>query len=92
MKGPYISVSCEDDLLRAAYASSPWILRLLQISLPRFLVPRELRQQYRDFVARLTPGELVLPFQFNQMSLAMRKGFVVVKDRRPLRVWITELS
>ena len=91
-KHPYYTLRNEEDLLNAAYESAPWVFRFLRISLPAFLVRKDLRDEYKDFTSRLQPKERVWPFHFNQWSLAMRKGFLVVKDGKPDRVWITELS
>lgn len=89
---PYYTVETDEDLLGAAYDSAPWIFKALRISLPAFLVRRELRKYYQDYKAKLDPEERIWPFHFNQMSLAMRRGFVVVRDGKPDRVWVTEMS
>jgi hypothetical protein len=91
-KYPYHPLRSEADLLEAAYASTPWVLRTLGVSLPALLVPRSLREQYRHFVAQLNPGELVWPFHFNECSLAYRKGYLVVRNGEPVRAWVIELS
>jgi hypothetical protein len=86
------TLKTEADLLEGAYESTPWILRALGISLPAFLVHHDLREQYKDFISKLERRERVWPFHLNRESLAMRKGFLVVEDGRPVRVWITEMS
>jgi hypothetical protein len=91
-KYPYHALRFEADLLEAAYASTPWVLRALGVSLPALLVPQSLRDQYRRFVGQLSPGELVWPFHFNEWSSAYRKGYLVVKNGLPIRAWVTELS
>ena len=91
-KHPYFTLRSEVDLLSAAYQSVPWLYRTLGISLPSIFVRRELRNAFRDFKNKLKPRERVWPFHFNQCSLAMRKGFLVVKNGKPIRAWVTELS
>jgi hypothetical protein len=91
-KYPYHPMRSEADLLKAAYASTPWVLRFLRISLPVFFVPRSLRDRYRHFLSQLDPEEVVWPFHFNEWSLAYRKGYLVVRNNQPVRVWVTELS
>jgi hypothetical protein len=86
------TLKTEADLLKAAYESTPWILRALRISLPAFLVRQDLREQYQDFKSKLERRARIWPFHFNQGTLAMRKGFLVVTDGQPDRVWITEMS
>jgi len=89
---PYHEIRSEADLLAAAYVTAPWIYRVLPISLPAVFVEKRLRDQYKDFKSKLGPRERVWPFHFNQWSLAMRKGFLVVKEGKPERAWVTELS
>lgn len=89
---PRFKLESEEDLLNAAFASAPKMLRWLRISLPSFLVRRKLEQDYHKFAQRLEPGDRVLPFHFNKWTLAMRKGFLIVRDGKPHDVWITEMS
>ncbi len=91
-KKPYFHLRTQEDLLAAAYRSAPLMLRLFRISLPAFLVRKEHREPYRDFKSKLGPGEIAWPFCFNQNSLAMRRGFLVVKCGKPDRVWVTTMS
>lgn len=91
-KYPYHVLRNEEDLLRAAYESAPWILKVLRVSLPSWLVHRDLRNSYRQFLKELQPGDYVCPFHFNRYSLAMRQGFLIIRSGQPLRVWITALS
>jgi hypothetical protein len=34
----------------------------------------------------LEPGDLIWPFEFNRMTMAYRKGYVVIRNQKPIDV------
>lgn len=88
---PYFALHTKDDLLNAAFQTAPAVFRLLHLSVPRWWV----RSRYpvpSSSLAALDRGASLWPFTFNRFSSAMRTGFLVVRDGRPVDVLLTALS
>jgi hypothetical protein len=90
----FYSVKNRQDLLEAAIASTPFLYRWLGISVPLSRLDRELgaSRDWKNLRDSLRPTDKIWPFHFNKNTLAMRKGFLIVRDRKPFEAIVTELS
>ena len=90
----YYKMSNLDDLMQAAFRSAPWHFRLLGLSLPSATVEAQCAgiPEWEELKTELKPDDKLWPFHFNRNTLAMRKGFLVVRHGKPHGVVVTELS
>jgi hypothetical protein len=90
----YFQLSCDADLESAALASVPLSFRIFRFSLPVSSVDRKLRGQPKWELLKpgLQAGDKLWPFEFNRNTLAMRKGFILLRRGKVHSVLVTELS
>jgi hypothetical protein len=81
-------------LLAAAYASAPRFFRWFGLSLPRarFRISVPTTDEAQRINEALDRGAKVWPFSFNECSLAMRQGYVLVSAGQPQEVILTCVS
>jgi hypothetical protein len=84
----YVSWSNEEEFLRAAARNAPWRYRLFRWSIP--IEQLDARHpgfdQWLAVKSILEPGDLIWPFEFNRMTMAYRKGYVVIRNQKPIDV------
>ncbi|WP_265592621.1 hypothetical protein [Verrucomicrobium sp. BvORR034] len=88
---PYFALRSADDLLQAAYQSTPALCRYWHLHVPRWWI-RIKHPELSPAIARLSPRDRLWPFVFNRSTLSMRRGYVVVRDGHPIDAIITEMS
>ena len=94
-RSPHYSTRTPQELLDAAFHSAPWYFRWLPISLSASEIEAFIdRSSSSHDVAKaeLKEGAKVWPFVVNENTLAMRKGYVLVRGGRPRAVVLTEIS
>ena len=88
----YVRLDCTEAMfwLQAA-RHAPLLYRLFRRTVP----VAQLDSQFDDFAAwlevkrQLAPDDLIWPFVFNQDTLAMRQGYVVVRSGKPITGFVT---
>lgn len=94
-RAPYYRVTSEPELLAAAYRAAPRAFRWLGLSLRRARF-QALAGRSRGIIGRtceeLERGAKVWPFVFNENSLALRKGYVLVRAGAARAAILTEVS
>jgi len=90
----YIAIGSEEELKSAAAKHAPLAFRALNLSMPIALVERRLRasKEWESWKKDRRSGDRVWPFMVNRGSMAMRRGFVIVRAGVPLQVILTEVS
>ena len=93
-RGQLIAIETRADLLAAAYASAPFFFRWFGLSLARaqFRIDSPTTDEAHRLNKELNLGAKVWPFSFNECSLAMRQGYLLVRDGQPQEVIITCVS
>jgi hypothetical protein len=94
-RAPYFVVRTEQDLLCAAFRSAPWYFRWFRLSRSREtirLILENPRLSDELALSELKRGAKVWPFVFNEYTLAMRRGYVLVRDGKARAAILTEVS
>jgi hypothetical protein len=90
----YVAIRSSQDLLDAAFLSIPLVYRLLPVS-KRFSVLNSQLGNHPDWIAWRKvrqPTDRIAPFKFNMNTLAMRRGFVIIRDNKAYQAIVTALS
>jgi len=89
-----IKLTSERDLLAAAFRTAELRYRILGMSLKISKMDDQCNGQdgWKEFRETLAPNDKIWPFHFNKNTLSMRKGFLIVRDGKPLKALVTELS
>jgi hypothetical protein len=84
----------EDEFWQVAAQNAPLRFRLLRRSLTVEQIEPEVAgiTEWAELKKTLQNGDLIWPFEFNQRTLAYRKGFVVVRGGKPIGGVITVSS
>lgn len=84
----------EMGLEQAAYVTAPMWFRLLGLSLPRWYVNWKLdkNSEWEPLKTELRGRDKIWPFCFGTLTLAMREGYVVIRNGKPYKVIVTRLS
>lgn len=90
----YITWTNEEEFWRGAARSSAWRYRFLKWSQAMEQVDLEIGHMpdWIELKKVLQPGDLIWPFEFNQRTLAYRKGFVAIRKGKPFGGVVTILS
>lgn len=84
----------DEEFWRAAARSAGVRYRFFKWSLTIEQIDAEiaLNPDWMELKKTLKPGDLIWPFEFNQNTLAYRKGFVVIRNRTPIGGIVTLVS
>lgn len=90
----YVVVKTKEDLLVEAARHAPLVYRMLNLSLSMSRLEARLHgsSEWEEWKRTRRQGDRIWPFVFNRDTLAMRKGYVIMRGRAPHRVILTEVS
>ena len=91
----YVRLSGEQSqILAEAIRHVPWKYRILRQTVSVSDIDCEYGQNegWKRIRDEIEPGDLIWPFLINPWTMAMRTGFLVVRRRRPVNLFVTAMS
>jgi hypothetical protein len=90
----YSVIKTKEELLVEAAKSVPFLYRLLNFSVSINHLEERLqgRSEWEEWKRTRRHGDRIWPFCINRDTLAMRRGFIIMRDKSPYRVILTEVS
>lgn len=90
----YVVVQTKDDLLAEAAKHAPLVYRILNLSLSMSRLEARLHglSEWEEWKRTRQQGDRIWPFIFNRDTLAMRRGYVIMRGGAPHEVILTEVS